>query len=186
MGWSRSHTDDNLAHTTSWLYRLLSPRPRVWLAEFCPCGELSVSPDSVHCISPPYQGGEGPQAGLATYSGLSCSRNGTETGTYTSRPSEHSTCVPQVTKFVKKTKRSSGMNLPFLRAARSFSDQGNKLTCYGVLCPLMLGWVPSQMLFICFLPDSLWIRKVLLGLLSLSDACSLISFLPRVVVTWFP
>ena len=44
MGWSRGHTEENLAHTTSWLYRLLSPRPRVWLAEFCPCRELSASP----------------------------------------------------------------------------------------------------------------------------------------------
>lgn len=77
-----------------------------------------MSPGSVHYNSLPYQGGEGPQAGLSTYSGLSCSRNGTETGTYMSHPSEHNTCVPQVTKFVKKTKRSSGMNLPFLRAAR--------------------------------------------------------------------
>lgn len=25
MGWSRGHTEENLTHTTSWLYRLLSP-----------------------------------------------------------------------------------------------------------------------------------------------------------------
>lgn len=153
MGWSRGHTE-NLAHTTSWLYRLLSPPdPESVLLSSAPAGSCQHHPDSVYCNSPPYKGGGGAQAGMATYSGLSCSRNGTETGTYMSQPSEHSICVPQVTKFAKKTKRSSGMNLPFLRAAGSFSDQGNKLTCYGALCPYWCwaGSLPTRCLFVSYL-----------------------------------